>query len=186
MKVIGKCLLYTALLATLMACGKQNTSGTSKMWNYPNPYSTGMSPYTTSGTLSSIAVVNQIIQMNPCVTNPSLGRIPIQIPLTNFKSTVAPGDYYVGVTSYGDVAAVVGGPLGQPPVFMGYMCPRSFAQSGSGQLTNISIGANTSCAVKPINAATVMFPGGDANAAAYFRWLDGGTSQKSKFAGLCP
>lgn len=178
-------------LTLLIGCGKKNQSGKSSTsnWDFSNPY--GMpanvfnSPYSYGG-----QSLNTVLAQNPCIsgyggmpgyTNQAYSgqRIQQSIPLQNFPSTIAPNDIYVGVTSYGDVAAIVGSAPGQPPVFVAYLCPRSFAPTGSGQLTGITIGAYTKCLFKPITAATMAFPGG---ATANFRWLDGGTSTRQRFS----
>ncbi|HXH75846.1 MAG TPA: MGMT family protein [Bacteriovoracaceae bacterium] len=188
MKSLGNWLMYPVLLSMLAACGKANESGKSPI-NFPingNPISIGNTPYNYQG-----VNLEQVLIQNPCIngyggmtgmnqpyTNQ---RTPaIEISLTGFKTQIPPGDIYVGVTSYGDVAAVVGRAVGQPPVFIGYLCPRSFTQQGTGQLMGVEVGANTPrCLFKPITKATVVFPGG---ATAEFRWLDGGNSQKQPFA----
>jgi hypothetical protein len=188
MKLIGLGLLSLLLVTS---CGKNNESGKSNsQWSYSNPYVSGYaplnninSPYSYSG-----MSVNQVMAQNPCRsgwggmtgynTNYSGQRIPIVVPLANFPSVIAPGDVYVGVTSYGDVAVLAGTAPNQPPVFEAYLCPRSFSPSGQGQLAGIKIGAYSNCLFKPITAATVILPGG---ATAEFRWLDGGSSMGTKF-----
>lgn len=184
MKTKGMTFILLLALVMLTACGKKNESGKSQnQWGF-NPY-TGLSgtnpnsPYSYGG-----QTLNQVLQANPCISG--FGgyngynnnqyqnqRLPIQVPLVNFPGVISPGDVYVGVTSYGDVAVVTGGAPGSPPMFIGYMCPRSFAQGGQGQLMDVKIGAYTQCIFKPITAAIVAFPGG---ASANFRMLDGGTS----------
>lgn len=193
MKSLGKGLIHLTLLTMLFACGKNNESGKKgSSWAYNNPY---MSPYGTpiQNINSPYAYqgmsVNQVMQQNPCRSGfggfPGAPggayagqRIPIQVPLTQFPTVIAPGEIYVGVTSYGDVAVLAGQAVGQPPLFEGYMCPRSFSPSGQGQLMGIKIGSYTNCLFKPITAATVIFPGG---AEAAFRWLDGGSSAGQRF-----
>lgn len=126
------------------------------------------------------------MNQNPCRSSTGQftnQRLQIQIPLTQFPTVIPAGDIYVGVTSYGDVAVLAGQATGQPPLFVGYMCPRSFAPNGQGQLLGVKIGSYSRCSFKPITAATVMFPGG---ATAEFRWMDGGSSQGTRFpAPLC-
>lgn len=188
-------ILHLTLLLTLFACGKNNESGKkSSSWNYNNPYSNQYgyapvaninSPYNYSG-----MSVNQVMQQNPCRSgwggmsgygNQSYAgqRIPIQIPLTQFPTVIPQNDLYVGVTSFGDVAVVVGQGANQPPLFVGYMCPRSFAPSGQGQLLGVKIGSYSNCLFKPITASTIVFPGGGT---AEFRWMDGGSSAQQKFS----
>lgn len=170
MKSLGLCLLNVALLAMLVACGKDNESGKkSSTWDYTNPYTQGYNGVPiTVGSGQAPAVVYNIINSYPCANN-VVQRIPIQVPLTNSPFVVSPGDVHVGVTSYGDVAMIVGTATGQPPMFVGYMCPRSFAPTGQGQLYDVAIGtASARCSVKQITRATVVFPGG---AVAAFREL---------------
>lgn len=193
MKSLGLGILHLALLTMLVACGKDNESGkpSSRSWGFGNPYTTGYrninSPYSYGG-----MSVNQVMQQNPCVggfggmpgypgSQYQGQRIPIQIPLTNFPTVIPPNDIYVGVTSFGDVAVLVGQALNQPPLFVGYMCPRSFSPSGQGQLMGIKIGSYSNCLFKPMTAATVVFPG-PVPATAEFRWMDGGSSMRQKFS----
>lgn len=194
MKSLGHWLTYPILITMLIACGKQNESGrnggaigipTLGIPTLGNPLTVGQTPYSYQG-----VNVEQVLVQNPCVNGfngiPGMAqpytnqRIPIQVPLVGFKTIVAPGDIYVGVTSYGDVATVVGQAVGQPPLFVGYLCPRSFTQQGQGQLIGVEVGANTPrCLFKPITRATIQFPGG---ATAEFRWLDHGNSMRQPFA----
>lgn len=200
MKWLGLGLLHLSLLTMVSSCGKNNETGKGNAlnpytYNNPlmspygtpvagNPFSMVNSPYSYSG-----MSLNQVMAQNPCVGgyggmtqygNYGGQRLPIQIPLVSFPTVIAPGDVYVGVTSYGDVAVLAGQAAGQPPLFEAYMCPRSFAPSGQGQLMGIKIGAYSNCLFKPITAATIVFPGGMAT--AEFRWLDGGSSAGSKFS----
>lgn len=194
MKSFGLNLLHLALLTALVACGKDNKSGQSNdQWAYNNPYSYGQSPIANINSPYSYGniQVNQVMAENPCVSGyggmtgypgaqPYQGqRIPISIPLTSFPTVISPNDIYVGVTSYGDVGVVVGQAINQPPLFVGYMCPRSFAPNGQGQLLGVKIGSYSNCLLKPITAATVVFPGGGQ---ALFRWADAGSSANQKFS----
>lgn len=163
-------LLQLALVFALASCGKNNESGKSNkgVWGYTNPYGTGYpavgninSPYSYGG-----MSVNQVMQQNPCMgqwggmpgynNQPYAGqRIPIQIPLTGFPTVISPGDIYVGVTSYGDVGVVVGQAVNQPPLFVGYMCPRSFTPTGQGQLMGVTVGSYSQCLFKPDRKSVV-------------------------------
>jgi hypothetical protein len=141
------------------------------------------SPYSYGG-----VSLNTVMAQNPCISGYGTyqggtgayggQRITIQQPLTNFPTVIAPNDVYVGVTSYGDVAALVGTAPGQPPMFVGYLCPRSFATSGQGQILGVKTGSYTNCLIKPIVAATVALPGG---ATADFRMMDYGSSARAPF-----
>src|SRR5665647_67828 len=163
MKALSYFLTLGALLMLLTGCGKDNKSGQGNgVYDYSNPYSMSpMMPGNPYGPMSSInspysyggISVNQVMAENTCISGfGGMGgfpqpyanqRIPIQIPLTNFPTVISPNDVYVGVTSYGDVAALIGTAPGQPPLFVAYLCPRSFAQNGTGQLMGIKIGAYT-------------------------------------------
>ena len=182
-----------SLLVLLAACGKENKTGKTPVvdtYDYSNPYNSGLNPLTSPYSYNGISV-DQVIAENPCISGyggyPAANtagaysgqRIRIEVPLTNFATVIAPNDVYVGVTSYGDVAAMVGTSPGQPPLFVGYMCPRSFSPNGQGQLMGIKPGVSTNCLLKPIVAATVVFPGG---ATADFRMLDYGSSARQKFS----
>ncbi len=185
MKSLGLGLLHLALLTMLLACGKENESGKSNSsWDYSNPYvsnpNLGYGPINSTPYSYGGIPVTQVINQNPCRSGGSFNqnRIQIQIPLTNFPTVIPAGDVYVGVTSFGDVAVLAGQATGQPPVFVGYMCQRSFAPTGQGQLMGIKIGSYSRCSFKPMTAATMVFPGG---ATAEFRWMDGGSSQGGPF-----
>lgn len=193
MKSLGMGLLHLTLLLAVFACGKNNESGKkSSAWSYNNPYGTGYNPIANINSPYSYQgmSVNQVMQQNPCrsgfnqmpgYTNQTYAgqRIPIQIPLTQFPTVIPQNDLYVGVTSFGDVAVVVGQGAQRPPLFVGYMCPRSFAPTGQGQLLGVKIGAYSNCLFKPITASTIVFPGG---ATAEFRWMDGGSSMGQPFS----
>jgi hypothetical protein len=193
MKSLGLGLLHLTLLTLLFSCGKNNQSGkNSNSWGYTNPYLGGNSPLLNINSPYSYGgmSINQVMQQNPCrggyngvpgYTNQVYAgqRIPIQVPLTNFPTVIPPNDIYVGVTTFGDVGVVVGQAINQPPLFVGYMCPRSFSPSGQGQLMGVKIGSYSNCLFKPITASTVVFPGG---ATAEFRWMDGGSSIGAKFS----
>lgn len=194
MKSLVNVAIFTCMLALAASCGNDNKSG--RRNNDPYGYGAygAYSAYTANG-----VQLGQVIAENPCIgsgagpyvqgSNPYYNnnawntnfvasasqRVEVSFPLTNF--TVIPnGDIYVGVTSYGDVAAVIGN--GSTPMFVAYICPRS-AASGQGSLRGISLGAYTNCAVKPLTAATMLFPDGTS---ADFRMADFGSSQRTKFS----
>ena len=188
MKSVGLCLLYSALFVFLAGCGKDNKSGKpASSWGF-NPYTSGIGGVNSPYSYGSVSL-NQVMAENPCVSgygNYQGGqgayagqRITIQQPLTNFQTVIPANDIYVGVTSYGDVAALVGTAPGQPPMFVAYLCPRSFATSGQGQILGVKPGTYTLCQVKPIVAATVALPGG---ATADFRMMVYGSSARAKFS----
>lgn len=170
------------LLVLLTACGQDNKSGKPKgLGGYGgiDMYGAGGQQYQpgmatpTYGQYS----VSQAIQENPCVGGGYQNRIQVQVQLTNFPTVIPQNDVYVGVTSFGDVGAIVGTGSGAP-TFIGYICPRSMA-SGQGQLSGISLGSYSNCAFKPISAATMRFPD---NTEARFRMMDFGSSAGTKFS----
>jgi len=181
MKVFRSGLLSLTLLALLVSCGKENKSGQSS-WNYANPYTNGYGP--TPVTSSPYQAATHVMSKMSCMSSYGnmQGRIPIQIPLTGFQGNtpIAPGEQYVGVTSSGDVAVVVGTGINQPPLFIAYICPRSFAPQGQGQLMGVKLGMHSRCIYKPITAATIVLPG---NIPLNFRWLDGGMPVASGMGG---
>jgi hypothetical protein len=111
-------------------------------------------------------------------------RYAVQFPLTGQSGMVA-GDYYLGVTSYGDVAVVVGQGVNTPPIFVAYICPRS-GMSGQGQLAAApqvrSSGPYCAGSIKPIVAATLVLPSAFGQDGALFRWADGGNSMGQRFS----
>lgn len=189
MKSLGRWFIYPVLLTMLIACGKENESGKTAAPVY-QPLT---SPYTTQYQGASIQV-NQVLASNPCrsgftgipgQTQPyDSQRFQFEVAVNpqtfNPPTNVMQGDFYVGVTSFGDVAVIVGNGLGQPAKFIGYLCPRASASTGQGMVSPyIKIGASSpKCAFKPIIAATVTFPGGER---ADFRWMDGGSSMGQPF-----
>ncbi len=178
-----RCLKLTigiTLLAILVGCGKDNKSGKS---NGIHPWSVGgMNPYTAGMQTPGYGnySVSQVIAENPCGGSPygaQMQRMQIQIPLQNFPTMIPANDIYVGVTSYGDVGAIVG--TGGQPTFVGYICPRSPA-TGQGQLTGIRLAPYTQCTgFKGLASATMYFPDGTN---ASFRLMDYGTSMGTRFS----
>ncbi len=134
--------------------------------------------------------LNQVQQENPCILQGGYmgqGNMQRQVMQTqvqvqtnpNVPPTIVPrGDMYVGVTSMGDVAAVIGNGT-MTPTFVAYLCPRPV--SGQGNLyPQILVGAATVCAFKYITAANIVFPDGSQ---ANFRALSpGGSSARQKFS----
>jgi hypothetical protein len=181
MKSLSFYLMSLALLALLAACGKNNESGKKSSYSYGNPYFGGQygtinSPYS-YGNVS----VNEVINRHPCTTNgaPSQARIQAQFPLTGFPTVIPQNDIYVGVTSSGDVALLVGQGASGPPLFVTYMCQRMYTANGQGQLSDLAFGSYSRCNFKPITRATMYLPGSPTP--LYFRWLDGGSSMRQPF-----
>ena len=199
MKSLSYSLVSLALLSLLAACGQDNESGKKNSYPYGNPYGTNGSypyanPYGTyqNGSIPYAPVgntgysygnvsVNEVINRNPCTTTgqPSQNRIQSQFPLTGFPTVIPANDIYVGVTSMGDVALLVGQGTIAPPLFITYMCQRGYTTTGQGQLSDLAFGSYSRCNFKPITRATMYLPG--LPTPIYFRWLDGGTSMGQPF-----
>ncbi len=147
------------------------------------------SPYSFNG-----VSLNQVQMENPCILS-SYGSIYSQYPgswmqpsmqrqlvqtRVNLGTILSRGDIYVGVTSVGDVAAIIGD--GTPsPMFVAYLCPRPL--SGQGVLySGVSISAYTSCAFKYITKANMVFPDGSQ---ANFRALSPGGSSAGRGFSFC-
>jgi hypothetical protein len=196
MNAVPKLILLSAVLA-LTGCGKNNQSGKSNSGIYNSSYCVSYGPngqcsqyqnYSVSNFNSPYSFggvsLNQVQMENPCILSgggyygqSTFNRQVVTTPV-NIGTVVTQGDMYVGVTSFGDVAAIVGNGTATP-TFVAYLCPRPI--SGQGTLyPQIKIGAYTDCAVKYITAANMVFPDGTQ---ANFRALSpGGTSLKTKFS----
>jgi hypothetical protein len=185
MKALPKVLIFTAILAAIAGCGKSNESGRSGVQgpcisygsnNQCNGYASG---YTANGAGIN---PNQVLQENPCIMGGGRQVIQTQVQVQtnpNVPPTIVPqGDLYVGVTSYGDVAFVMGNGSANP-TFIAHLCQRPV--SGQGMvMPQILVGAATVCAFKYITAANVRFPDGSQ---ANFRALSpGGSSARQKFS----
>jgi hypothetical protein len=168
MKSIGFYLLNIALLTLMVACGKDNESGKKSSYNYNNPlcqpgYSC-QGNYYNSGQIgainSPIAFANQAQAENPCAAGTYYTNQRIAIQTTISVMGLIPNDVYLGVTSYGDVAVLVGNGQNTATLYA-YVCPR-FSTSGQGQITPPKVGAvsGASCQVKPITDMTMLFPDG--------------------------
>jgi len=172
MKSVTFYLLSLAMLALLGGCGKDNESG-KKSNSYTSPYFNGQygnytnTPYNFGGQNLGI-----VLQQTNCVTNgySTQQRMQIQFPLTGYPSVIQRGDIYVGVTTAGDVAALIG-QGNNAPLFVAYMCNRGYG-TGSGQLMDLAVGTSTRCAFKPLVRATMVVPG--MAQPLYFRMLDYG------------
>lgn len=177
MKSLSRYLSFALILATLASCGKDNESGKG---NYS--YQSGLNGYgynTITGTNYNYNGQNlvNIINQNPCTTGTQY-RTTIQFPLTGFNSYLTAGEIYAGVTSYGDVAAVIG-QNNNAPLFVAYVCQRGYT-SGQGQLMDLALGSYSKCAFKQLTRATMYIPG--SQVPLYFRMLEGGSSQGQKFS----
>jgi hypothetical protein len=195
MKLLSSTLILSSLLA-LFGCGKNNESGraggvySSRYCVTPGPngqclqyqnYSINNfnSPYSFGG-----VSLNQVQQENPCILSgagyygQSVFNRQVVTTRVSMPYIVTRGEMYVGVTSFGDVAAVIGDGSNNP-TFVAYLCPRPV--SGQGTLfPQILLGNATDCAVKYITAANMAFPDGTQ---ANFRALSpGGSSLRQKFS----
>jgi len=204
MKSISKLLILAAVVA-LTGCGKDNQSGKSGSGVYNSQYCVSYSPtgqcaqyqnytignYNSPYSFNGVSL-NQVQMENPCILSnygsmynsypgnwmqPSMQRQLVSTRV-NIGTVVTRGDMYVGVTSFGDVAAIIGD--GTPtPTFVAYLCPRPV--SGQGTLyPQITIGAYTNCAVKYITSANMVFP--DGTQANFRAPSPGGSSAKTKFS----
>jgi hypothetical protein len=196
MKVISKLIILAAAVA-ITGCGKDNQSGRSGSGVYNSSYCVSQGPngqcsqyqnYSVSNINSPYSFngvsLNQVQMENPCILSgggyygQSTFNRQLVTTRVNIGTIVTRGDMYVGVTSFGDVAAVIGD--GTPnPTFVAYLCPRPI--SGQGTLApQITIGAYTNCAVKYITAANIYFP--DSTQANFRAPSPGGSSARTKFS----
>lgn len=194
MKSLRFGLAHVLILAAIVSCGKDNESGKKTPYTYTNPYCTTgyCSPYT-SGPIaavnSPIGVANVAQAENPCVGGTYYGssRIAVQTQLTGLKGVVVSGDPYLGVTTYGDVAVIVGNGTNSATLYA-YLCPR-VGSSGQGSISPPTLGSySIGCNVKGITAMNVQFPDGQV---AAFRDPSFGvrnpyTGQKIRNFSFCP
>ena len=187
MKSFMFCLLSLVLLAS---CGKDNESGKSNNGYYPggygNPYTTPMpgygninSPYAYGG-----VSVNQIFQHHPCTVTPGLpqARMTVQLPVTLGNRYLASTDFFVGVTSVGDVAVLVGQNSNQA-LLIGYLCQRSIPLSQP-TLLDLAYSASSQCVFKQLTRATIGLPG--LPTPLFFRPLEGRSSTGAPFPFCSP
>jgi hypothetical protein len=167
-------LMILLLLAVMASCGKDNKSGKRNgNYGFNQLGTTGL--YRGTGISYNGLSLQQVIQENPCANGaPHQYRIVQTIPAP-VNSVIANGDIWVGVTSFGDVAAVGGTPQG--PVFQVFACPRSQMTRVSGVPQDIKLLPYTSCGFKQMNASLSL---GDA--IANFRIMDYGNSAGAKFS----
>ena len=183
---------FTLLMGSLLvACGKDNKSGQSGGLTQWGINGLGVGQYGQVGTVSN-QVVAAALAENVCLggTNNiygtgqfATGRFAVQFPVNMTPFTA--GDFYMGVTSYGDVAIVVGQGATAQPLFIAYVCPRDGIAGGQGQLlanpTLLSYSPSCGVTVKPMNA-TMVLPTAFGQSGLAFRWADGGTSRGTKFS----
>ena len=178
-KHLGFALVMGSLL---VGCGKDNKSGQSSQWGINGLGGPGT--WQAMGGISN-SVVNAAVNENTCLggqsgiySNGGQQRYAIQFNITSVTG-IASGDYYVGATSYGDVAVIVGQGVNQPALFIGYVCTRGgMAIGGAGQQPgNVALLAYSNCEAKTMNAS--MYVEGFL---ANFRTIAGGTSRGVKFS----
>ncbi len=203
MKALPKLLFFSAVLA-LAGCGKDNQSGRSTSGIYNSQYCVSYTPNGQCAQYQNYSIgnynspysyqgigLNQVQAENPCIlgnfgsmygqypsnwVQPQMNRQVISTRV-NIGTVVPQGEVYVGVTSFGDVAAIVGD--GSPsPTFVAYLCPRPISGQGT-LMPQIKIGSYSSCRINPITAANMVFPDGTQ---ANFRWPQGGSSAGRKFS----
>ncbi|MBA2403792.1 MAG: hypothetical protein H0V66_03395 [Bdellovibrionales bacterium] len=188
-------IMFSILLATLTGCGKKNESGKSGSrgpciaYGANGSCSAYMSNINSNYSQNGVSL-NIVQQENPCIlgqqqygTNLS-SRIPfsVRIPLPG-NSRLAPNNIAVGVTSFGDVAAIVGDGTNMA-TFVAYLCPRPATQAQlipdprfGNQL--VGYGAYGPCRVLPITFATLGFADGSK---AAFRDPQAGSSAQRPFS----
>ena len=163
------------LLAVMASCGKDNKSGKKNDgWGGFNQFGTYGQYGGTSIGYNGLSL-QQVINENPCVAggNQARFRVTSQAPV---NTVISNGDVFVGVTSYGDVAAIGGTPQG--PVFEAYLCPRSMMSQAQSTPYGISLFPYTNCGFKQMNAKLRLADGSEAN----FRMMDYGNSMQQKFS----
>lgn len=168
--------LIFLILFALVGCGKDNKSGKNNNGAY------GFNALGTVGQYGGSSIgyngfsVNQVINENPCIGgygNTARIRVTTQAPV---NTVIAQGDIYVGVTSFGDVAAIGGTPQGA--VFEAYLCPRSLMSQATSAPTGVSLFPYTNCGFKQMNASLRLGDGSIAN----FRMMDYGNSAGARFS----
>lgn len=161
------------LLAVMASCGKDNKSGKN---NY------GLNSLNTYGAYGGTNIrysnfsVQQVIAENPCIGGfNNNARFRTTTP-AQVNSVIPNGDVYVGVTSFGDVAVLVGTPQG--PAFEAYICPRQVMSGATGGAQGITLLPYTNCGFKQMNARLPLPDGTVAN----FRAMDYGNSAGQRFS----
>ncbi len=164
------------LLAVMASCGKDNKTG--KRSGYY-----GFNQLGTYGQYNGTRIgyngmsLQQVINENPCIGGAPANYRSTYSTAAIVNSVISNGDIWVGVTSFGDVAAVGGTPQG--PIAQIFLCPRNMmSQGGQSPLQNITLLPYTGCGFKQMNARLQLPDGTVAN----FRAMDYGTSTGAKFS----
>lgn len=164
------------LLAVMASCGKDNKSGKGNNGYYGFNQLGYAGQYGGTGISYNGLSLQQVINENPCIGgygNNARYTVTAQAPV---NTVISNGDVWVGVTSFGDVAAIGGTPQG--PVFEAYLCPRSVMPQGQVMPQGVQLFPYTNCGFKQMNA---RLPGGDGTY-INFRMMDYGTSAGAKFS----
>ncbi len=164
------------LLAVMASCGKDNKSGKKNNGYYGFNQLGSYGQYGGSSISYNGLSLQQVINENPCIGgygNNARFRMTSAAPV---NTVISNGDVYVGVTSFGDVAAIGGTPQG--PIFEAYLCPRSMMSQAASSPYGISLFPYTNCGFKQMNASLRLADGSVAN----FRMMDYGTSAQGRFS----
>lgn len=159
---LGFALLMGSLL---VACGKDNKSGQNGGIGLGQfgINGLGIGQYGQIGSISN-SIVAAAINENVCISSQNgivgSSRYAVQytLPLPQSGAGGIPaGDYYLGVTTYGDVAVLVGNGVNAGPTFVAYICSRGLMGVG-GQAQqmpwNVSTLSYSNCEAKGLNAST--------------------------------
>lgn len=101
----------------------------------------------------------------------------VETELIDEEVDIQPSSIYVGVTSYGDVGAVIKGSDGKT-IIVGSVCKRSTSVQDA-TITTLTLGTQSNCVVKPISEIVVEFTDGTL---ATFRPLDQGNTENEKYS----
>ena len=179
-----KHIIYIVILSTLFACnggGGGSSKGPSlKVVNegtaVQNPFSSVPGSVNLYGTSVSVSeFLSKVVKETPCF-NGNQVRENVQTELTEEELAVVPNAIYIGVTSYGDVGAIVKGDSG-PAIIIGSMCKRSESVKDA-VITSIVLGTTSNCVVRPIDNVQVEFKDGSR---ATFRALDHGNTDNDPY-----
>lgn len=167
------------LLAVMASCGKDNKSGKNRGYGLS---ALGLHSLNTYGAYNGTSIgyngysVQHVIQENPCIGGYNNNARFRSTTPAMVNSVISRGDIYVGVTSFGDVAVLVG--TEQGPVFEAYLCPRTMMNAQTGAAQGITLLPYTNCGFKQMNARLPLPDGTVAN----FRAMDFGTSTGRPFS----
>ncbi len=169
--------LIFLILFALVGCGKDNKSGKNNNGAY------GLNALGTVGQYGGTSIgyngfsVQQIVSENRCANGaPDQARVRSTVPAMVSTPPVL-GDVYVGVTSFGDVAVLVGTQQGW--AFESYLCPRGMmSQPQQYPPQGVTLLAYSGCRLKQMNASLPLPDGSVAN----FRSMQYGSSMGAPFS----